>query len=292
MNPKEMTMIGLAVVLLAALVTSARDEYTLKTSELPFSEFKGYAGWQVVYNSQNEAPMGATLTNPLMIKAYQEVGPNNGKLFPEVTRMAKINWTPQKMETLPSASVTGTQHNFTRTRAEGLAAWQEVYSVLTYPRCINCHTATDHPDQGDDRHRHVFNVVRGPDGKGVPGLNCVTCHQGANSNTGVPGAPGWHLAPLSMRWQDSSGQIFSSAKVCKSLTDRSKNGNLSGSSLLKHHKDAPLVLWAFEPGRIPYGNTFSRPPLTHEQFVEATRIWVEAGTPCPLEAAAVKNLTP
>jgi len=86
------------------------------------------------------------------------------------------------------------------TREAGLAAWQQVYSVLTFPRCINCHTATNYPEQGDDRHRHWFNVVRGPEGKGVPGLNCVTCHQSANADTtGVPGAPNWHLAPLSMK---------------------------------------------------------------------------------------------
>ena len=37
-------------------------------------------------------------------------------------------------------------------RSDGLAAWQQVYSVLTSPRCINCHTATNYPQQGDDRH--------------------------------------------------------------------------------------------------------------------------------------------
>ncbi len=60
-------------------------------------------------------------------------------------------------------------------REAGLAAWEHVYSVLTHPRCINCHTATNYPQQGDDRHRHLFNVVRGPGGKGVPALNCATC---------------------------------------------------------------------------------------------------------------------
>ena len=39
--------------------------------------------------------------------------------------------------------------------ADGLAAWGQVYSVLTSPRCINCHTATNYPQQGDDRHRHA-----------------------------------------------------------------------------------------------------------------------------------------
>src|SRR5438093_11428105 len=88
-------------------------------------------------------------------------------------------------------------------RAAGLAAWQQVYSVLTNPRCINCHTATNYPQQGDDRHRHFANVIRGSDGMGVPALQCVTCHQGSNADsTGAPGGHHWHLAPLSMQWQD------------------------------------------------------------------------------------------
>ena len=102
----------------------------------------------------------------------------------------------------------GTSQKTASTTGEaGLAAWQQVYSVLTTPRCINCHTATNYPEQGDDRHRHLFNVVRGPGGKGVPGLNCATCHQSANADsTGVPGAYNWHLAPLSMKWQDTHRQ--------------------------------------------------------------------------------------
>src|SRR5579864_2805585 len=150
------------------------------------------------------------------------------------------------------------------TRADGLAAWQQVYSVLTHPRCINCHTATNYPQQGDDRHRHLFNVVRGPGGKGVPGLNCATCHQSANADSaGVPGAYNWHLAPLSMKWQDLEDKILSSAQVCQSLTDRAKNHNLDGSAILKHHQDEPLVLWAFQPGRRRDGSVRSLPPLTH-----------------------------
>ena len=45
-------------------------------------------------------------------------------------------------------------------RAAGLAAWQQVYSVLTHPRCVNCHTATDHPQQGDDRQFGVASLFR------------------------------------------------------------------------------------------------------------------------------------
>src|SRR5580765_732033 len=80
--------------------------------------------------------------------------------------------------------------------ADGLAAWEQIYSVMISPRCINCHTATNYPQQGDDRHRHFANVVRGQDGRGVPALHCIGCHQEVNADsTGVPGGPDWHLAP-------------------------------------------------------------------------------------------------
>src|SRR5215208_1523272 len=76
------------------------------------------------------------------------------------------------------------------TTGAGLAAWDQVYSVLISPRCINCHTATNYAQQGDDRHRHFANVIRGPEGKGVPALTCIGCHQEHNADsTGVPGGP-------------------------------------------------------------------------------------------------------
>ena len=165
---------------------------------------------------------------------------------------------------------------------QGLAAWQEVYSLLIHPRCINCHTATNYPQQGDVRQRHFANVIRGPEGKGVSGLNCASCHQESNADsTGVPGGHNWHLAPLSMKWQDLNDNPLSSAAVCRAITDRSKNHNLDGPGLLKHHEDEALVLWAWNPGRRPDGTVRSLPPMSHQQFVAATRRWVEAGTPCP-----------
>ena len=165
---------------------------------------------------------------------------------------------------------------------DGLVAWQKVYSVLTSPRCINCHTATNYPQQGDDRHRHFANVIRGPEGWGVPGLNCMSCHQEANADsTGVPGGENWHLAPLSMQWQDTDDKLLSSAAVCRAVTDRAKNNGFDGPALLKHHKEEPLVLWAWSPGRRPDGSVRTLPPMSHDEFVAATRTWVDAGMPCP-----------
>ena len=190
------------------------------------------------------------------------------------TRLAVTTLGPVQSETRkPTAA---------ETVADGLAAWQDVYSVLISPRCINCHTATEYPQQGDDRHRHFANVIRGRGGRGVPGLVCMSCHQDANADsTGVPGGPGWHLAPLSMKWQDTNDRPLSSADVCRAVTDRSKNENMDGRALLKHHEEAALVVWAWNPGRRPDGTMRTTPPLTHAQFVAATRTWVEAGTPCP-----------
>ena len=168
------------------------------------------------------------------------------------------------------------------TVADGLAAWDQIYSVLISPRCINCHTATNYPQQGDDRHRHFANVIRGQEGRGVPALRCIGCHQQVNADsTGVPGGPDWHLAPLSMQWQDKNDRPLSSAAVCRQVTDRSRNENMDGRALLEHHTEAALVLWAWKPGRRPDGTMRSVPPITHEAFVAASRTWVDAGTPCP-----------
>lgn len=165
---------------------------------------------------------------------------------------------------------------------DGLAAWQQVYSVLVSPRCINCHTASNYPEQGDNRARHFANVLRGPGGTGVAGFRCVTCHQKENADsTGVPGGKNWHLAPLSMKWQDLNDQPLSSTDICRAITDRARNGGLNGAALLKHHTEAPLVLWAWSPGRRVDGSTRTLPPLTHDEFVAATKQWVEAGMPCP-----------
>jgi hypothetical protein len=185
--------------------------------------------------------------------------------------------------TLFSAEAAGTTASTpTPALRDGLVAWESVYSVLTYPRCLNCHTATTYPQQGDDRHRHVANVVRGPEGKGVPGLHCAGCHGEVNADsTGVPGGPNWHLAPLSMQWQTTTDQPMSSAEVCRAVTDRAKNHGLDRPGLLKHHEEEPLVLWAWKPGNRPDGSTRALPPLTHAEFVTATRRWVEAGMPCP-----------
>ncbi len=158
---------------------------------------------------------------------------------------------------------------------DGGALFAPIAEVLTHPRCLNCHTATNYPKQGDERRRHDQLVVRGADGHGAPSLHCSACHQNENVVDGkVPGAPHWHLAPLSMAWEDEQGNALDNASLCAVLKDRRKNGNRSLADLLEHMEKDALVLWGWEPG----GR--SLPPLTHDVFMEKLKAWVEAGGPC------------
>src|SRR5438552_9369929 len=91
---------------------SAQDKYALKVpGGLAFSEFRGYEAWQVVSISQDGPLFSAILANPVMIAAYQAGVPGNGKPFPDGSKMAKIHWSPKKLETFPAATVPGTQHD-------------------------------------------------------------------------------------------------------------------------------------------------------------------------------------
>ena len=98
----------LLLAVLAASADSAQDKYTVKVpGGLAFSEFKGYESWQLVSISQDGGKMAVILGNPTMIEAYQAGIPGNGKPFPDGAKMAKIHWTPKKMETFPAADGAG-----------------------------------------------------------------------------------------------------------------------------------------------------------------------------------------
>jgi len=70
------------------------------------------------------------------------------------------------------------------TAAQSAEDFRQIATVLRNPRCINCHTITDFPRQGDDRHPHIMNVKRGPDDHGAVGQKCSACHQTMNQANG------------------------------------------------------------------------------------------------------------
>jgi len=74
---------------------------------------------------------------------------------------------------------------------EGLAAWQQVYSVLTHPRCINCHTAGNILSRVTTVIDISSTSCVGRPAKAFRRCNAPppACDQGANADTtGVPAA--------------------------------------------------------------------------------------------------------
>ena len=168
--------------------------------------------------------------------------------------------------------------------SDGTPEWQAMYSVLTHPRCINCHTMTNYPRQDDDRHAHVFSVVRGADDQGAPVARCKDCHGDENNPvTGIPGRSDWHVAPLSMAWETAPGVPMTGAELCAQLKDPTRNGGRDLAALQHHNETEPLVLWGWDPGTRWDGTPRATPPIGFDEFVAASQRWIDAGAPCPAQ---------
>jgi hypothetical protein len=163
-------------------------------------------------------------------------------------------------------------------RTAAVAAFATVQQVFQHPRCQNCHIEGDAPLQFDAGLVHAQNVVRGPDGKGAPGLPCSACHGEANPPASYgphapPGAPHWQLPPpdMKMAWIG-----LPPAQLCAMVKDEARNGGRDFAALTKHVSEDALVLWGWNPGgeRAPV-------PVPHAEFVAAFTTWADAGGPCP-----------
>jgi hypothetical protein len=148
---------GVVSSVVVAFALAAENKDTLKVPNgLAFSEFKGYEAWQVVSISQDGPLMAAILANPVMIKAYLDGIPGNGKFFPDGSKMAKVHWTPKKLETFPAATVPGTQHDVDfmvkdSKRFADSGGWG--YGVFEYDAASDSFrpgTTADKPPQGND----------------------------------------------------------------------------------------------------------------------------------------------
>ncbi len=166
--------------------------------------------------------------------------------------------------------------------ADAVKAFDTIQTVLQSPRCVNCHIAGDAPLQGDAGAPHTQGVVRGKEGKGVPGLACADCHgmQTTPASYGPampPGAPGWHRPPESMKMVF---QNLSKAELSATLKDSARNGGKSLDAFVAHFEKDPLVLWGWSPGemRTPV-------PVPHADLVTAVKTWVAAGGPCTVAPA-------
>ena len=115
---KKTTLFGVVVIVALVLIVlggrssagqNKQDKYTLQIpGGLAFSEIKGYEQWQVVGPSFTEAAkvLRVIVANPVMIKAYQEGVPGNGKAFPDGSKIVKIEWRPKKLTDPPFSANT------------------------------------------------------------------------------------------------------------------------------------------------------------------------------------------
>ena len=156
------------------------------------------------------------------------------------------------------------------------SAFEAMIPVLRHPRCMNCHSNGDFPRQGDDSHPHIMDVRRGPDGHGVNGVKCSTCHQDHNL-PGIhtpPGAADWRLPSptMPMIWEGLSDH-----QLCQLFKDPKRNGHRTVAQIVEH-MHTPLVLWGWHPGegRTPI-------PYSENRFLENVRLWANNGAACPRE---------
>ena len=121
-HKKIIRAVAIVGIVLSGLVgiglAAQQNKDTVKVpGGLALSEFKGYEDWQSVGPSHTDADnvIRLILANPVMIQAYREGVPGNGKPFPEGSKIAKLEWEPKKITDAPfSAStpdtVPGTLH--------------------------------------------------------------------------------------------------------------------------------------------------------------------------------------
>ena len=156
------------------------------------------------------------------------------------------------------------------------ALFAEASRVFLHPRCLNCHPSGDTPHQGMDLSVHDPPVVRGPDDKGVAGVQCSSCHQDHNLELArVPGAPDWHLAPRAMAWVGKNPR-----EICEQMKDPARNGRRSLAETVEHNAHDKLVAWGWNPG---HGRNPA--PGTQEELGRIVQAWVETGAECPPEGA-------
>jgi hypothetical protein len=90
-------IIAVVLTVLGSIALAAQDRFTLKAPNgVAFSEFRGYEAWQDVAVSQVDDGLKVILGNPVMINAYKEGIPGNGKPFPEGSATVKIEWSKRK----------------------------------------------------------------------------------------------------------------------------------------------------------------------------------------------------
>jgi Cytochrome P460 len=172
---KRKTMLTIATAaafaVLGGAAISAQDKYSLKVpGGLAFAEFKGYENWAVVTVHHTEDLMKVVVGNSVTMDAYRAGIPENGKPFPDGSKMAKIEWRPAKSTTLPY-DLPGTVYDVDfmvkdSKRFADSGGWG--YAVFVHDTASNAYkpgTRTHQPPQGNGAKCGVacHTIVKGKD---------------------------------------------------------------------------------------------------------------------------------
>lgn len=165
--------IALMLTPAVTLTLRAQDRNALKTANgIAFSEFNGYDTWQTIAVSHPDSGGGCGTTkdscikvilgNAVMIKAYKEGFPGNGKPVPDGAAMAKVEWNQKRNAspygvTVPTvetgvAFMMKDSKRFTQTNGWGYATFLHDAATDTYRTdtddptvmrtlCHACHTS-------------------------------------------------------------------------------------------------------------------------------------------------------
>jgi hypothetical protein len=101
MRIQSLVIASIAAGLFACVALAAQDKYTLKLGKLNFSDFRGYENWENVAVSQTQTQLKVILANDVMIKAFRQGLPASGKLFPDGSKVVKIEWSFKKNPVAP-----------------------------------------------------------------------------------------------------------------------------------------------------------------------------------------------
>jgi Cytochrome P460 len=87
---------------LGAVAVYPQEKYSLKSpGGIAFSDFKGYEDWSVVSSARTDEVLKVIVANSIMIKAFKDGFPGNGKPFPDGSKIAKLQWKPKKSTEAP-----------------------------------------------------------------------------------------------------------------------------------------------------------------------------------------------
>jgi hypothetical protein len=101
-TPSSMILIiAVMLAVFGGMAIAAQDRYTLKLGKLSFSDFRGYENWKDVAVSQTETQLKVIVANDVMMDAYGQGLPADGKLFPEGSKIVKIEWTFKRNTVAP-----------------------------------------------------------------------------------------------------------------------------------------------------------------------------------------------